>query len=250
MSTVSFEFPGQYYEIIRADFRNTDAETAFLTSYLPEGGTVLDIGCGTGTNLRALSAVGRRCVGLDQSRHFIEYARANSPTHIEFVHTRAADFASRERFDLVFSVFVTLNYLDRDELRAVIANVRNWLRPGGAFVVDIGHMLNFADRYQPYIIAHHRRDDILITRLTRHQVDAHAANWRHDETIIVRDGDRPLAMYENNFDQMVLTAPELIRYLADGGLTVVERFGSFHKDPPPRSGNGHLILVAKATDDV
>jgi SAM-dependent methyltransferase len=247
---VSFEFPGEYYEIIRADFRNTDAETMFLSSYLPSGGTVLDIGCGTGTNLRALDAAGHRCVGLDQSRHFIDYARAHSSPGIKFLHTRAADFGPQERFDLVYSVFVTLNYLDREELRTVIGNLRNWLRPGGVFVVDIGHMLNFADRYQPYIIAHHRRDDILITRLTRHHVDAHAANWRHDETIIVRDGDKPLAMYENSFDQMVLTAPELTRYLGDAGLTVVEQFGSFRKDPPPRSGNGHLVLVARAADDV
>jgi SAM-dependent methyltransferase len=247
--TVSFEFPGEYYEIIRADFRNTDAETSFLSSYLLDGAKVLDIGCGTGTNVRALAELGHRCVGVDQSRQFIDYACAQSPAGIEFVHARAAEYDTADRFDLIFSVFVTLNYLRRDELRVVLRNVRRWLRPGGTFVVDIGHMLNFADRYQPYIIAHHRRDDVLITRLTRHHVDAHTANWRHEETIIVRDGDKPLAMFENSFDQMVLTAPEITAYLEDCGLTVVDRFGSFRKEPPARTGNGHLILVAQAATE-
>jgi SAM-dependent methyltransferase len=192
--------------------------------------------------------LGYDCVGLDQSRSFIEYARDHNAAGIEFVHTRAESYSPAAKFDLIFSVFVTMNYFGRDELQEVLGNIGHWLRPGGVLIVDIGHMLNFADRYQPYIIAHHRQGNVLITRLTRHHVDAHAANWYHDETIIVRDGDKPLAMYENRFDQMVLTAPELSRYLKDAGLTVIEQFGSFGKDPPPRSGNGHLILVAKATD--
>lgn len=243
----SFEFPGEYYEIIRADFRNLTAETEFFASYLPEHGKVLDLGCGTGTNLRVLHDSGYECVGVDQSRSFIDYAK-NADGRIEYVLERAAEYRTDEKFDLIYSVFVTLNYLRRDELGILLDKVRDWLRPGGKFVIDIGHMLNFVDNYQPYIIAHHKRGDILITRLIRHQIRPHDANWRHEETIIVRDHEGQVSMFDNFFDQMVLTAPELRHRLAAAGLRVVEEFGSFRKDPAPAQGRGHLILVTEASE--
>ncbi|MCO1575588.1 class I SAM-dependent methyltransferase [Crossiella sp. SN42] len=245
--TESFEFPGEYYEIIRRDFRNLAAETDFFASYLPNGGRVLDLGCGTGTNLRALHQLGHTCIGVDQSRSFIDYAK-NAGGEIEYVHGRAVDFETSEKFDLIYTVFVTLNYLRRDEVGPLLAKVRTWLRPGGRFVVDIGHMLNFVDSYQPYIIAHHKHDGVLITRLIRHMVNAHEANWRHEETLIVRQRDDQVSMYDNFFDQMALTAPELRNLLQCAGLEVVEEFGSFRKDPPARQGKGHLIFVAVHAD--
>ncbi|MGH3670820.1 MAG: class I SAM-dependent methyltransferase, partial [Pseudonocardiaceae bacterium] len=204
----SFEFPGEYYEIIRQDFRNLQAETEFFASYLPHAGRVLDLGCGTGTNLRALADMGHECVGVDQSRHFIDYAKNAGGSPVDYVHTKAVDYDGDGSFDLIFSVFVTLNYLARDDLPTLFSKVRGWLRPTGRFVVDIGHMLNFVDSYQPYIIAHHRRGDVLITRFIRHHVNAHSANWRHEETILVRNADGVVSLYDNFFDQLVLTAPE------------------------------------------
>ncbi|WP_431679607.1 class I SAM-dependent methyltransferase [Kitasatospora sp. KL5] len=63
----SFEYPGEFYEVIRKDFRDLATETEFLASYLPPGGRVLDIGSATGANLRALAALGHPGTGLDQS---------------------------------------------------------------------------------------------------------------------------------------------------------------------------------------
>lgn len=241
----SFEFPGKYYEIIRKDFRNLAAETDFCSSYLPAGGgRVLDLGCGTGTNLRALAELGHECVGVDQSSLLLEYAAAAGGPPVEYVHRRAVDHETEAQFDLVMCVFVTLNYMRRDELAPPVMKVSRWLKPGGHLVLDIGHMLNFVENYQPYIIAHHERDGILITRMIRHVVNAHEANWRHEETILVRETDGTVGMYANFFDQMVLTGPEVRHLLSEADLKVESEFGSFRKDPPNRRGIGHLIFVA------
>jgi len=187
---------------------------------------------------------------VDQSESFIDFAKNNNGIgNVDYVHSRAADFETEQTFDLIYSIFVTLNYLQRSDLRPLFDKVHGWLRPGGRFVVDIGHMLNFVDNYQPYIIAHHEHEGILITRLIRHFVDAHAANWRHEETILVRETDGQVAMFKNFFDQMVLTGPELRHLLEDSGLKVVDAFGNFWKDPAPRSGRGHLIFVVGRADD-
>lgn len=56
----SFEFPGACYEVMRRDIRDVGAEADFVASYLPPGGRVLDLLCGTGTLLRSWPARLRR----------------------------------------------------------------------------------------------------------------------------------------------------------------------------------------------
>ena len=125
----SFEFPGEYYEIIRGDFRDTNAEVTFLKSYLPEGGRVLDIGCGTGTVLRVLASDGFTCVGVDRSASFIDYARQQGGDPVYHL-TPAHEFNTDERFDVIVAMFVTLNYLTHEEVRETLRRCRTWLRPG------------------------------------------------------------------------------------------------------------------------
>jgi hypothetical protein len=151
--------------------------------------------------------------------------------------------------DLVYSLFVTLNYLPRAELPELFAKVRRWLRPGRRFVVDIAHLLNFVDGYQPFLVAHHSRDGVLITRLGRQTVNPHRATWRGEETLLVRDADGRVSMYENFFDQSVLTAPELRHMLTEAGFSVTEELGGFRKEPAPPHGRGHLVFVAQARSE-
>ncbi|WP_327309961.1 class I SAM-dependent methyltransferase (plasmid) [Streptomyces sp. NBC_01298] len=247
LTGTSFEFPGEYYEIMRKDFRNLDAETEFLASLLPEAGTVLDLGCGTGSNLRALRERGHRGTGVDQSAAFLEYARAAGDEGISYVEARAEEHRTDERYDLVYSLFMTLNYLERAQLPAVLRSVRELLNPGGQVVLEFGHLLNFVDSFQPNSVGHHRRDGVLITRLARQFINAHAANWRNEETLLVRTADGTVAMYDNFFDQAVLTGPEVRELLAAAGLTITAEYGGFRKEPAPFHGRGPLVIVATAT---
>lgn len=240
----SFEFPGEYYEIIRRSFRDLAAETDFLASYVPDGGRVLDLGCGTGTTLRELGARGFSCVGVDQSARFIDYARRAGGEGVAYVHERAERFTSEEGFHLVYSLFMTLNQLPRTELRQVLRRTAEQLLPGGHVVLEFGHLLNFVESYQQHTVAHHRGDGVLITRLARQSVNPHAATWRNEETLLVRDADGQVSLYDNFFDQAVLTGPEVRELLADAGLAVTAEYGGFRKEPAPGHGRGPLVIVA------
>ena len=241
----SFDFPGACYEVLRQDYRDLSGETDFLASYLPDGGRALDLGCGTGTNLRALAERGYRGVGVDHSPSFVDYARA-AGGDVEYVHADLAEFDTDQRFDLVYTLFATLNLLSHKDLGDLLGRARRWLNPGGHLVVDAAHLLNFVDGFQPTVVSHHRRDGLLITRLARQLVNPHAATWRNEETLIVRGQDGVVSMYANFFDQTVLTAPELRDLVARAGFTVTAEFGGFRKEPPPRAGRGPLLCVAQA----
>jgi SAM-dependent methyltransferase len=243
-----FEFPGEYYEIMRGDFRNLAAETDFLASFVPPGGRILDLGCATGTNLRELGARGYSCVGVDQSASFIEYARRAGGNNVEYVRERVETLDRDDRFDLVYSMFMTLNYLPRAQLRPALEKMREMLLPGGHLVLEFGHMLNFVENYQQHGVAHHRGDGVLITRLSRQSLNPHAATWRNEETLLVRGPDGQVSMYDNFFDQAVLTGPEVRGLLADAGLAVTAEYGGFRKEPAPGHGHGPLVVVATAKE--
>ncbi|GAA2218228.1 class I SAM-dependent methyltransferase [Streptomyces nogalater] len=245
----SFEFPGEYYEIMRRDFRPLAAETEFLASFVAPGGRVLDLGCGTGTNLRELGARGFSCVGVDQSASFIDYARKAGGPGVAYVHGKAEEFVADAPFDLVYSLFMTLNYLPRQELRPLLERTRKHLSPGGRLVLEFGHLLNFVENYQPHTVAHHRAEGVLITRLARQSVNPHAANWRNEETLLVRGPDGQVAMYDNFFDQSVLTGPEVRELLTETGFTVTAEYGGFRKEPAPGHGRGPLVIVAAPTEE-
>lgn len=244
---MAFEYPGEYYEIIRADFRDLAGETEFLAGLLPEsGGMVLDLGSGTGATLRSLAALGHKGVGVDLSTTFVDYAKSRAGDNERYVLGSFTEFDTDEQFDVVCTLFATLNLVPPTELPKLLAKVRRWLRPGGHLVVEAAHLLNFVDAFQPSQVTHHvSSSGAVVTRLVRAAVNAHQATWRNEEAIMVADTDAKALLYHNFFDQWVLTAPELHNLLAAAGFEITAEYGSFRGTPPPPFGKGPLIQVAR-----
>jgi SAM-dependent methyltransferase len=65
---------------------------------IPEGSSVLELGCGTGELLNAVKP--SRGVGVDFSEEMIKIARTNFP-ELRFIHADAADFIANDQFDYV-----------------------------------------------------------------------------------------------------------------------------------------------------
>lgn len=109
----------------------------------PPGGTVLEIGCGTGRNL--IAAAKRwpeaRCFGLDISAAMLATARAKAGPAVTFARGDATAFDPEllfgvVRFDRVFMSY-TLSMIPGWE--AAIAEARRVLAPGGTLsIVDFG----------------------------------------------------------------------------------------------------------------
>jgi ubiquinone/menaquinone biosynthesis C-methylase UbiE len=103
---------------------------ADLATRLPEGASVLELGCGAGSEETLDLSRRFRLTGVDVSREQIRRARERVP-NAEFVQ---ADFLELdvpdESFDAVCSFYV-LNHAPRELLGPLFGRVVRWLRPGG-----------------------------------------------------------------------------------------------------------------------
>jgi ubiquinone/menaquinone biosynthesis C-methylase UbiE len=120
------------------EFQPAPLETetwAMLVRLLGEGtGSLLDVGCGTGTYTAALAERGWDVTGVDVSEDMLRRARARG------VHTVRADAASLPfedaSFDAAISVFTST---DVDDLAAVVLEIVRVLRPGAPLVCLAAH---------------------------------------------------------------------------------------------------------------
>jgi SAM-dependent methyltransferase len=97
--------------------------------------SVLELGCGPGTDAAELSA-GRRYVGIDLSRVQLSIARQRVP-HATFV---LGDFTSTVfrpgSFDGVVA-FYAFNHVPQDEVEPTLERIFDWLRPGGRLMSSL-----------------------------------------------------------------------------------------------------------------
>jgi ubiquinone/menaquinone biosynthesis C-methylase UbiE len=109
-----------------------------VTYHVPEGGSVLDLGCGTGEFATAIAAAGVRPTGCDISPEMLgRAAAADSAGEVDWVQLepgwQVLPFGSGA-FDAVVASSV-LEYVD-DPL-AVLAECRRVLRPGGIVLCTV-----------------------------------------------------------------------------------------------------------------
>ena len=141
----SLEFDAAYDDVAKdyaeafQNIRVRRDEWQFLTGALAEApaGVALDIGCGSGSLLRALVDEGliARGLGVDQSSKMVDVARAQSSAYQHLLHfdkvEEPAFSVEDASVDVVISC-LSFRYLDWDPL---MLEIRRVLKPGGRLLI-------------------------------------------------------------------------------------------------------------------
>jgi SAM-dependent methyltransferase len=135
----------RYAEALRAGRGPETYFRAFLARVLeliPEGGTVLDLGCGAGLITAELSTRAR-VVGVDISAAQLELERRNAPT-ARLVRADMVELAfAPGSFDGV--AFWTTIHVRREAQASLFARIHGWMKTGGVFAGTLGSGDNPAD---------------------------------------------------------------------------------------------------------
>lgn len=136
-----------WYDLFYAD-KDYLAESAFVDRVLRKhganGGSLLEIGCGTGAHAESMVTHGWRVCGIDHSDQMLARARARfdlpgigNVHQAEFHHGDARSFDLGRQFDAAVSLFHVMSYqAEPGDLEAALKATRRHLRPGGLFLFD------------------------------------------------------------------------------------------------------------------
>jgi SAM-dependent methyltransferase len=214
--------------------------TSILALAGVSGGAVLDLCCGPGRHAVELARRGFTVTGVDRSHYLLDRARESADaagTKIEWVLDDMREFQRPAAFDLACNLFTSFGYFAREEDNLlVLRNVRQSLRDGGTFVMDMvgkehiqslgmkARRTQFADG-AVLIQQPHARDDW--TRL-------------ESEWTVVKAGQSRSYRFEHH----LYSGPDLRDMLLSCGFDTVRLYGDLHGAP---YGPEALRLVAVAS---
>lgn len=106
-----------------------------LTTKLRRGDCILDLGCGSGRDLRYFSQHGFRAVGIDYSLRLVELARAYAEQPVILGDFASLPFEDKS-FDAAWSIG-SLVHVPRESISSVLSEVHRILKDGAFILTSV-----------------------------------------------------------------------------------------------------------------
>ncbi len=128
----------EQYNLDREAFDNSKEIQEFVDN-LPQGATVLDIGCGGGSPiLKRMIAEGYHATGIDFSTGMLEVAKRNVP-QATLIHGDVTKTEFDENsFDGIVSTYAII-HIHKSLHQMMYNRIFKWLKPGGVMLVCTAH---------------------------------------------------------------------------------------------------------------
>jgi len=208
----------------------TAAKNALIEKLLKEQKvkTVLDMTCGTGSQVFYLAEKGYEVIGSDFSPALLDIARAKAKAinrEITFI-----DGDMRElkigKFDAVITIFNAIGHLTKVDFAKALQNIHDNLKDKGVYIFDIFNLQaitdNIINTFAMDIVS--SVNGINVRNVQNSEIDKeHGFLISHDHYTISKDENKP-EVYKNSFSLQIYTAEELRIMLEDKGFEVVKQY--------------------------
>jgi ubiquinone/menaquinone biosynthesis C-methylase UbiE len=215
--------------------------------------SALDVACGTGIATILLARRGYSpVVGVDLSTEMIRIARTKAMAalnprehtiHFEVQNAATLDLGKDNKFDLVISMFDSLNYiLNPDDLRSAFRHVYAQVASGGIFAFDMNSL---------YALSHDLFTQTSLTGPVQHIWTAHwdreARLCRVEMEFAIEDAQTgEMRHFTETHLQRAYTVPEITDWLTEAGFTAIECFGNYGTRPPGPKSDRLLFICEKS----
>lgn len=229
----------------------TDAKNAVVERLLKEQKvkTVLDMTCGTGSQVFYLAERAYEVIGSDFSPALLEQARSKAKKmnrDIAFVDGDMRD-VKIGKFDAVITMFNAIGHVTKVDFEKTLKNIHANLRDGGVYIFDIFNLQAITDD----VIDDFKMDiksvvnGVNIRNVQHSEIDReNGFLTSHDEYTISKEDSEP-EIHKNSFSLQIYTAKELQSMLERNGFEVVGQYDLDGNDfVPEKSLN--ILTVARA----
>jgi ubiquinone/menaquinone biosynthesis C-methylase UbiE len=166
----------KFYDAVMGKREGVAAEIlGLIRQHNPEAKTLLELAAGTGQNLVNLSK-DYEVSGLDLSEGMLAVAQGKLPEST-FYHQNMVDFKISQKFDVILSLFDSVNHLlNFEDWRRMFENVKRHLNDNGVFIFDVNTLekLQRAVNDKPLI----KELDAGRMEMTVHQEENGVVNWK------------------------------------------------------------------------
>ncbi len=209
---------------------DTEAKNAVIEKILAEHNvkTVLDLTCGTGSQVFHLAKKGYSVVGSDFSPDLIQQARKKAKQHKMAITFLDGDMRTLKvgTFDAVITMFNAVGHLTKAGFEKAIRNVAANLKPNGIYVFDIFNVDAMAEETVADFALYHKKTvgDIQIHQMQCSTLDKKTNLLvSYDSYMIQKKAEAP-TQYQNKFALQVYSAQELREMLYRNGFEVLDLF--------------------------
>lgn len=210
---------------------DTDAKNSVVEKLLKKhkAKSVLDLTCGTGSQVFFLSQRGYKIIGSDFSPALLKIARQRAKKEKRNIKFIDGDMRSSRlgKFDAVITMFNAIGHLSKSGFEKALKNIHHNLQDGGIYVFDIMNLEVLTDKAVADLSWHmHKKvgDDQI------HNVQCLTLDRKrglltaYDNLIIQKKANKPTTI-NNKFSLQLYSAKELKEMLARNGFKTLEQIG-------------------------
>ncbi|MEN8097700.1 MAG: class I SAM-dependent methyltransferase [Chloroflexota bacterium] len=248
---VLYDQLAELYDILYQDY--TQDIDFYCSMAEQSGGSILELGCGTGRTLIPIAQAGHRIIGLDSSQEMLDLAAdkvANledaSKVHLE--QGTMTSFSFDESFSLVTVPFNTFLHLpSRNDQIIALKNIHQHLLPDGRVIIDLPSPTSITDATHDGSMVLERQFELADVGATLLQFSSTRLDMESQLYYVTWIYDWILANGETHRRVIPMTLRYLFpieasRMFSDAGLELVETYGDFDQSPYDEESES-LILV-------
>ena len=210
---------------------DTEAKNRIIEKILHEHKvkTVLDLTCGTGSQVFHLKKRGYKVIGADFSPALLDIARKKARK--EKVDVRFIDGDMRtlkvDHFDAVITIFNAVGHLTKPDFEKAMENIHGNLKDGGIYIFDIFNLEAMTDSVVNDFAMDvwSTVDDAQIHAVQTSTLDKEKGRLTSYNHLTIQKGSEPPKEYKSNFTLQIYTAGELREMLARNGFETICQYG-------------------------
>ncbi len=217
-------------------------------------GTVVDLGCGTGSLSIPLARSGFHVYGIDLSPDMLAVASSKwedsqgagsalSAGSLRWLQQDMREWELQEPADAVISFCDCLNYLTEEEdVEAAFKATWTALRNGGTFLFDVhppGQFVRYAEE-QPFVL-----DEPDVAYIWTCELEEERCEIEHHLTIFARSGDNSFRRFEETHVQRAYDPDWIEAALRRAGFRSVDRYADFELRPADENAERLFFAAVK-----